>query len=354
MLSRRAHTMNFYRKNQFCLYKNRRKQSGISLVEVLVSLVISLFLLGGIIQVFLGNKATHKFSSALSQVQENGRFAMDAISRDLRSAGDWGCINFNPTDATTINNTTINNINNNLVGEEGYIAAIHDFIANSPIVGTNDIDGVNTSDTITLTGSKPGQVNVRAPFSATTMNYITTNSISFFADGDIALITRCGSNDLLIPQEADIFRVTSVDTSANRLNHTVTLSQQYENDATIMELQTVAYSIEEGASGEPALFRSLFNDNQEFIEGVENMQILYGIDTTSDAFANQYVTANNVANFRNVVSVRVMLLVRSFENFVIDQAQTYTFNGNVVMASDRRIRRVFTNTIALRNRIGIL
>lgn len=346
--------MNFYRKNQFCLYTNRRTQSGISLVEVLVSLVISLFLLGGIIQVFLANKATRQFSNALSQVQENGRFAMDAISRDLRSVGDWGCINFNPSNATTINNTTITNIDNNLIGEEGYTASVHDFISNSPILGTNNVSGFNTSDTITLSGSKPGQVNVIAPFSATTLDYITTNSVSLFVDGDIALITRCGSNDLLMPQEADIFRVTSVNTPANRLNHAVTLSQQYENDATIMKLQTVTYSIRKGASGEPALFRSLFNDDQEFIEGIEDMQILYGIDTTNDAFANQYVAANHVTDFRTVVSVRVMLLVRSFENFVIDQAQTYTFNGNAVMASDRRIRRVFTNTIALRNRVGIL
>jgi type IV pilus assembly protein PilW len=346
--------MSFYRTNQFYRYKNRRTQSGISLVEVLVSLVISLFLLGGVVQVFLANKATHKFSNALSQVQENGRFAMDAISRDLRSAGDWGCINFNPLNASTINNTTITNIDNNLVGEEGYLASVHDFIANGPILGTNDVGGLNDSDTITMSGSKPGQVNVSAPFSATTMAYITTNSVSLFVDGDIALITRCGSNDLLIPQEADIFRVTGVDTPTNRLNHTVTLSQQYENDSTVMALQTVAYSIGAGASGEPALFRALFNHNQEFIEGIEDMQILYGIDTTSDAFANQYVTADNVADFRSVVSIRVMLLVRSFDNFVIDQAQTYTFNGNTITASDRRIRRVFTNTIALRNRIGIL
>lgn len=346
--------MSTQKKNQLRSSKNAHKQSGISLIEILVSLVISLFLLGGIVQVFLGNKATHKFSSALSQVQENGRFAMDAISRDLRGVGNWGCINFNPSNVTTINNTTITNIDNNLIGQTGYVAAVHDFITNTPVQGTNNTGGLNTSDTITISGSKPGQVNVASPFSATTDTVVTTNSVTFFVAGDIALITRCGANDLIIPQEADIFRVTGVNTNNNQLNHTSTLSQQYENDATVMELQTVAYSIGTGASGEPALFRSLFNNNQEFIEGIEDMQILYGMDTNGDTYTNQYVTADNVTAFRSVVSVRVMLLVRSFEDFVTDQAQRYTFNGGAVTAGDRRIRQVFTNTIALRNRVGIL
>ena len=60
------------------------KQIGISLVEVLVALVISLFLLGGIVQVYVGNKVTFKFTNALAEVQENGRFALDLMSQDLR------------------------------------------------------------------------------------------------------------------------------------------------------------------------------------------------------------------------------------------------------------------------------
>ena len=57
---------------------SHKHQSGISLVEILVSLVISLFLLGGIVQVYLGNKTTFKFSNAISEVQENGRFSLFA------------------------------------------------------------------------------------------------------------------------------------------------------------------------------------------------------------------------------------------------------------------------------------
>ncbi|MFZ9037307.1 MAG: PilW family protein [Gammaproteobacteria bacterium] len=42
----------------------------------------------------------------------------------------------------------------------------------------------------------------------------------------------------------------------------------------------------------------------------------------------------------------------SEDQFFNEDNQTYTFNGNTVTAGDRRLRQVFTTTIALRNRIG--
>ncbi len=122
----------------------------------------------------------------------------------------------------------------------------------------------------------------------------------------------------------------------------------------VIELQTVTYSIGNGASGLPALFRQEFNGAaQELVEGVQDMQVLYGIDSDNDQFPNQYVTSNNVGpNFQNVVSIRIMLLLQSIDDFVADDPQTYTFNGATTTPADRRLRQVFTTTIALRNRIG--
>jgi len=182
-----------------------------------------------------------------------------------------------------------------------------------------------------------------------------TSKIRSIGGGDIILVARCGANDLLIPAEADILEVTSVD-NTNPLQTQINLgsnkSQQYENDAVVIELQTVTYSIAAGASGEPALWRTEFGNAQELVEGVEEMQVLYGIDSDSDQFPNQYVTANNVPDFDDVVSLRVALLVRSIDDFVTEDSQTYTFNGVTTTPADRRIRQVFTTTIALRNRIG--
>ena len=328
-----------------------RRQSGISLVEILVALVISLFLLAGIVQVYLGNKSTFAFTNALAEIQENGRFALDTMSQDMRMAGEWGCIAFDPADTSNINDTL------NAATVPGYDATVHDFLGNNAVAGTNDT-GLNGSDTVTIMGGRPGQTNVESPFRPETTREIITNAVTTIGANDIILVARCGANDLLIPAEADILRVTSIadfgGPAQRQINVSADKSQVFQNDASVIGLQTVTYSIAPGAGpgNPPSLWRSEFGNNLELVEGVENMQILYGIDTDSDDFPNQYVTSNNVPDFDDVVAIRVMLLMRSIDDFVADQPQTYTFNGVTTTPADRRIRQVLTTTVALRNRIG--
>ena len=323
------------------------RQAGISLVEILVALIISVFLLGGIVQVYVGNKATFAFTNALAEIQENGRFALDFMSLDLRLVDDWGCVVPNNRPAPN------NNINNTIGGGNpaGYTSSLHNFTGEEAIEGTN-----GATDTLTIRGSKPGQTNVESPFFANTSNRLVTDAISTLAAGDIILVTRCGTNQGRPDIEADILLVTSVAPLAGNTQRDYTVggakSQQFENDAAVIELQTVTYSIGVGASGEPALFRAEFGVVQELVEGIEDMQVLYGVDSDNDDFPNQYITANNVVDFDDVVAVRVALLVRSIDDFVTESAQTYSYNGVQTTAGDNRIRQVFTTTIALRNRIG--
>jgi len=62
-------------------------QRGLTLIEILVALTLSAFLIAGVIQLFIGSKQTYRGHDALSRIQENGRFALDAMSRDIRMAG---------------------------------------------------------------------------------------------------------------------------------------------------------------------------------------------------------------------------------------------------------------------------
>jgi type IV pilus assembly protein PilW len=96
------------------------------------------------------------------------------------------------------------------------------------------------------------------------------------------------------------------------------------------------------------------------VDGVENLQVLYGIDVNNDLSADQYVAAPG--NWNQVVSARVCVLVRSVNNSITTSAQTYqncagalgTASGAaaVTLATDRRLRRAFTATFNLRNRTG--
>jgi type IV pilus assembly protein PilW len=267
------------------------------------------------------------------------------MSRDLRLANQWGCIEFDPDDTDNINDTLGVSLDEDF----------YDFLGKDAIEGT---DGGANPDTLIIRGGKPGQTNVEAPFIAATTKTLNTNPTGSITKDDIILVARCGENDLLIEAEADILEVSSVDVS-NPLQTKITLesnkSQQFENDAMVIELQTVTYTIGTGASGQPALFRQEFDAAPlELIEGVQSMQILYGVDDDNDQFPNQYFTADNVPgpDFRDVVSVRIMLLLRSIDDFVTEDPQIYTYNGTTTTPADRRLRQVFTTTIALRNRIG--
>ena len=326
-----------------------KRQLGLSLVEILVALVISLFLLAGIVQVYTGNKQTFAFTNALAEIQENARFAMDIMAQDLRLAGEWGCIAFDSSDTTNINDTL------NAGNTTGYNTDFHDFVGEEAIEGENNT-GLNGSDTLTIRGGKPSQTNVEAAYTTAATQHIFTGMTTTITTGDIILVARCGPNDLAIAAEADILPVTSVvvgtTSDQRRINLGANKSQQFENDAMVIELQTVDYDIQNGASGGPALFRAEFGVGQELVEGVEDMQILYGLDNDNDQFPNTYVESDGVGDWEDVVAVRISLLMQSTEDFVTEAPQTYTWEGDPVTPADRRIRQVFTTTVALRNRIG--
>lgn len=64
-----------------------RRQRGMTLVELMIASVLSLFLMAGVIQLFLGTRQIYRFLDALSRLQENGRFALNVMAADIRMAG---------------------------------------------------------------------------------------------------------------------------------------------------------------------------------------------------------------------------------------------------------------------------
>jgi len=107
-----------------------------------------------------------------------------------------------------------------------------------------------------------------------------------------------------------------------------------------------------GADGNSALFCETGGGTIELVSGVDNMQVLYGEDTDADGTANRYLPRGSVGNMDNVVSVRIALLLRTTNEIATAPAAApYNLLGTAVPAfADRRLRRVYTTTIALRNR----
>lgn len=90
----------------------------------------------------------------------------------------------------------------------------------------------------------------------------------------------------------------------------------------------------------------------ELVENVEDLQILYGIDTNGDQSANQYVPLP--ANWDQVVTARVCVLIRSEKTNIVSAGSYLDCNGAAVaVPADRRLRRAFSATFNLRNRVNI-
>jgi type IV pilus assembly protein PilW len=77
---------------------------GFSLIELMVAMTASLILLVGVGQIYLGTSATSRAQEGLSRVQENARFATDALARQIRMAGHTGCARSSEVETTVMAN----------------------------------------------------------------------------------------------------------------------------------------------------------------------------------------------------------------------------------------------------------
>jgi type IV pilus assembly protein PilW len=57
----------------------------LTLVEIMVALVIGLVVIGAVVALYLGSSQTARFQAGVLRVQENGRFAVDLVSRSVRT-----------------------------------------------------------------------------------------------------------------------------------------------------------------------------------------------------------------------------------------------------------------------------
>ena len=333
-----------------------------TLVEIMISLLIGAFLIGGVLQIFLSTKQTYRMQESLSRLQENGRFAMDFLTKDIRMAGFIGC-----SSRVTLTNT-LNAPTNYFYA---FDRAIEGFESTSASAWTPTMDAVaitsplGGSDVITIRRADDQSFSVTthaATTAALTLDATATSTnleAAGFLDSDgnnnctIAVASDCSA--------ASVFQVSAVagsvfshDTGGSCApgNSANDLGKTYV-DGDVYPINTISYYVRTNPNNQPALYRRIgSNPAEELVEGIENMQILYGEDTDNDGTANYYVPAGTVGlNMGRVVSVRVSLLTRTLEDNIAAQPLDYTYNDATTTPADRRLRRVFTSTIAIRNRL---
>jgi type IV pilus assembly protein PilW len=326
----------------------------------MLALTIGLFLLGGVIQLFASNKQTYRANSALGRIQENGRFALGLFSRSVRVAGFSGCSSANQIDNTLAGapNWWQDFGTNFLLGFDGtqdlpVAASSSGAFANDRVPGTDAIVALGGGEVFFIVAHTP-------PASSFVLSTLNRSDGSALAIGDVLTVCNVG-----LTASTSLFAIDAIPAAAT-VQYVTPLLQTYGPESVMTEYTPTAFYIGTSVSGTG---RSLYQFQlaggvmaaQEMVEGVEDMQLFYGVDTNADSVIDQYADATTVANWANVLSVRVYLLISSHdEDNLLNQPQTYVFPpdigasatvGQTVQATDRRIYQVFSTTVGIRNRL---
>jgi len=291
-------------------------QHGLSLVELMIALVISLLIVIAASSFFLSSKGSRDTQEGASLLQDNARFATDIITRNIQQvgyqnyiAGTSGADNRREVAAASDGQPDIRGYNNSAAG-----SSLDNGVHNR---GTNR---VNNSDTL-----------------------ITRFQGSGVTTGDGSIIDCLGQP---IPQP----------------------DSPGERAFSIFEVR------QSSATAEPELRckNSVSASSvQPIVRGVETLQIMYGVDTNNDSFVDRWLNAEEVnpggdataiVDWGKVRSVRVGMILRTPGRAGVAGAAATTLsplgvsfsqnvNDTLSTGTDGRLRRVVTFTVNLRNQL---
>lgn len=328
-----------------------RSQHGVTLVELMISLVIGLLILAGVTSVFFASRTTYTYNETLSRIQENGRLALESLSFDIRMAGFFGCGKADLIPINVIaNDPPIDKIDGG-VAVRGYTYGD----AGAAFVDSGLLKGVANSDAIVIRRASPSPLNLVGNLATANANIQVGSNPDGFVAGDVLLVTDCSVGDL--------FRATNVSSGGGKVtvahasdsNTTNRLSKTYGPDAQVMRFEEIAFFVRQTdrktKSGKPinGLFRRVNGQVQEIVDGVEDMRAFYALDTDVTNFkAKEAIAATDWAR---VVAIRVHLLLSTQES-TLTEAQRYQFADDAEKGgTDKVMRHEFTQVIALRNRL---
>ncbi len=319
-------------------------QQGLTLVELLVAMAISAVIALAAISALIVSRQGFTTVDAASQLRDNGRFATDLIQR---LGVQTGFVEIDTAATVRPTNLTTNPV--------------------SKVFGFNNAIASST-DPLNSATARTGATSLGYGSDILILRYQTTAAFRGALTSDRSMIDCFGTSQTILPTDRDDFR-------ANILH------------------------IDVDDNGEPALMCSTDTNfaRQPIVRGVENFQVLYGVDgvaagtavTASATFlATNYLRADQMAvspdptgaltnaNWRRVRSIRVGMVIRGATGSAQESAaRTYYPLGTALSASggtpgsamsstndagtiftpaaDSRLRQVVTLTIHLRNESGL-
>ena len=335
------------------------RQFGYTIIELMIAITISLIILAGLVAVFANNSRTRGEIERANQQTENGRYALQLLIDDLHNAGYLA--EFNPaplaTPATKPNpcDVTVAGLTNALpLAVQGYDNGANPALSClTDVRAGTDILVVRHASTCAV-GSAGCDANVAgdAYFQAS-----DCNNVAELASGNVATFFVLDTN-------AASFTLHQKDCA------TAAVQYQY-----LTNIYFVANDDKAG-DGIPTLMRAQLGagtfSTVPLAEGIDNLQIEYGLDTsvpttgspavyTADPDSyNACLPAACVGYWRNTVAAKIYVLTRNStttQGYV--DSKTYTlglnFDGSVNTVgpfNDAYKRHVYEAVVTLNNPAG--
>jgi type IV pilus assembly protein PilW len=392
-----------------------RHQGGVSLIELMIAIVIAGLIALGLTQIFAASSTTSRMTEGLSRVQENGRFAMQYLQRELRMVGYMGC----GSDAGRVTQESfVNHLaefdasvpgGNIVPGGNAYrfqrpieafttgamtapaeLATIAGIVDDSDVLivrvlteeSTPVVSVTKAADTLNVLVGDPAAAFLPAANDTVLFALENCRSADVFAGSlngsapgsELVVPGRTSPNVYLDPSVSDCgtapcpwdFRISNAFLNAKPLVGESSLN------AEVHRAEYYAFFVKTNPNNIPALYMLRFErdstalgEPEELVEGVENMQLRFGMDTDvrPDGRVDVYQTAAEIvgalatevdldAAWSRVLSVRIGMLIRSPDRAgAPDQTHTVIDVSITPSANDGAIREVYETTVALRNRL---
>ena len=316
-------------------------QRGLSLVELMVALLLGVVLSFGAVNLFMASKISFLQDEQSARMQEGGRFALRYTTRELAMAGFYGGI---------------------LRGE---------FIDSNLDSGTSDCYDWLTDTEYTLE-HRDNVDSAGATASSTLPGDCLASGVTIVPGTDILVIRRVNDSpaylrdkdDLVIQafdkydDKADYLRVEDYNVSTT-LEHLPASRMDLitaSGPMAMWQYTPQLIFVTSDVTGVPALCRRGISDKGMadttcLVEGVENLQVEFGIDSDDDYVPDRYFSDPTAAQLSFALNARIYLLVRSTNQlggYTNDKA--YTLGGeNVAAKNDSYYRRVYQSSTMLKN-----
>lgn len=335
---------------------SKRSQSGLSLIELMVSITLGLLILAGVVTIFANNSRTRDEIEQKSRQIENGRYAMQLLTEDLQMAGYLG--EYVPSSAAT-----------SLPDPCATDATSLQSAMLTHIQGYNDVSATDLAALTCLSDVKTGTdiVVIRRAATCAALNWNTTTSL------------ETGCEDVVT--NAPYLQVSGCETEINagnrfRLNTDLTqltlrrIGCSTTSNAAIRRFLTRIYFIAQNnnsGDGIPTLKRAELGAGTFSIiplaAGIDNLQLQYGVDTTAspgDGIPDSYLpdgstaAPSTIAQWSSVMSVKLGLLARN-ENQSLDYTdiKEYQLPDKTINAlNDHYRRHAYSAMVKLANPAG--